>query len=195
MVAEGGVLDIDTPAGCTVWLRRQLEGQLLITYEAKAVKAGGHNDRVSDLNCFWMAQDKRSPGDLFATARSGKFSDYDQLQCYYVGLGGNSNTTTRFRRYIGQKGNRPLLPEHDLKRSAEIPPGCKPMAADLALAAGSLIAYYYRDGRRLFTYEDPHPYVAGWFAFRTTFSHLQIRGFRVFGLQPKSGSASAASHP
>ena len=75
------------------------------------IHAGGTHDRVSDLNCFWMATDSRSPDDLFATRRSGKFSDYDRLRTYYVGLGDNGNSTTRFRRYIGTQDLRPLLPD------------------------------------------------------------------------------------
>ena len=112
--ARGGVLTVDVPGGCTLWFRPELEGNVMIQYEARMVQAGGANDRVSDLNAFWMATDARSPEDLFATRRSGKFSDYNQLRAYYVGQGGNSNTTTRFRRYIGDVEDRPLLPEHDL---------------------------------------------------------------------------------
>ena len=73
----------------------------MIQYEATVVSAGGPNDRVSDLNSFWMATDPRTPEDLFAHDRSGKFAEYNLLDMYYVGLGGNGNTTTRFRRYIG----------------------------------------------------------------------------------------------
>ena len=83
---------------------------MLIRYEATMVQAGGANDRVSDLNAFWMATDARTPGDLFAARRSGKFADYNQLRTYYVGQGGNGNTTTRFRRYIGDTELRPMLP-------------------------------------------------------------------------------------
>jgi hypothetical protein len=101
--ASEGALDVDVPGGCTVWLKIPLEGPVLIEYEVTAISAGGANDRVSDLNCFCMATDARSPEDLFATKRSGKFSDYDQLKCYYVGLGGNENTTTRFRRMLGRR--------------------------------------------------------------------------------------------
>ena len=46
---------------------------------------------------------------MFAQARSGAFADYNDLLTYYVGLGGNRNTTTRFRRYIGDPVLRPLL--------------------------------------------------------------------------------------
>src|SRR5439155_213234 len=72
--ARAGVLSIDVPAGCTLWFRPILNGAVMIEYEARMVQAGGPNDRVSDLNAFWMAQDSRSPDDLFATRRSGKFS-------------------------------------------------------------------------------------------------------------------------
>src|SRR5438105_4783344 len=41
VTAIGGVLDIDTPAGLTLWLRSELHGPVLIEYEAEAVSAGG----------------------------------------------------------------------------------------------------------------------------------------------------------
>jgi hypothetical protein len=180
VTAKDGRLNIDVPGGATIWLKAPLEGPLLIEYEATAVKAGGVNDRVSDLNCFWMARDARSPADLFATPRSGAFADYDQLKCYYVGLGGNTNTTTRFRRYIGEKGNRPILPEHDLTAPEFL---LKPnVAQTIQLVAFEHEIAYYRDGRRIFSYQDPEPYRSGWFAFRTTWNHLVIRNLRIHSL-------------
>jgi hypothetical protein len=176
--ARGGVLTLDVPAGCTLWFRHELAGAVMIEYEARMVKRGGVNDRVSDLNAFWMATDARSPADLFATHRSGRFEDYNQLRAYYVGQGGNGNTTTRFRRYIGDAVERPLLPEHDLRD------------ADLLLRPNQwqkvqLLAWnrrirYYRDGRRIFDLTDPAPYTRGHFGFRTTFSHVELRRFRVY---------------
>ncbi len=180
VTARGRNLEIDVPAGCTVWFRRPLSGPLLITYEATVVDTGRPNDRVSDLNCFWMATDARTPASLFARRRSGRFSDYDVLRCYYVGLGGNGNTTTRFRRYVGESGNRPLLPEHDLSAPEFL---IVPNVAQKIqlMAAGPVIAYF-RDGRRIFAYDDPRPYTWGWFGFRTVHSHIRIRNFRVHRL-------------
>jgi hypothetical protein len=180
VVARDGALDLDVPRGCTVWLARELSGPLLIEYEATAISAGGPHDRVSDLNCFWMARDVRGPADLFAAARSGKFEDYDRLRCYYVGLGGNRNTTTRFRRYVGESGNRPLRPQDDLTAPEfllvpNVPQSIRLVAADRFVA-------FDRDGRRLFTYVDDAPYASGWFGFRTVASHLRIRHFRVYRL-------------
>jgi hypothetical protein len=180
--AHDGEMEIDVPAGCTVWFNPEITGPVLIEYDAICVKAGGPNDRVSDLNCFWMAQDARSPGGVLALKRSGKFEDYNQLLCYYVGQGGNTNTTTRFRRYIGSATTRPLLPEYDLSATQYLlTPNVKQHIT--LVACGSLIEYF-RDGRRIFEYTDPAPYRHGWFAIRTTFNHMIIKNFVVRTISP-----------
>jgi hypothetical protein len=185
--ANDGRLDIDVPAGATVWFKPLLQGPVLIQYEATVIKNGGANDRVSDLNCFWMARDPRNLQELLAIRRSGKFSDYNLLLTYYVGLGGNGNTTTRFRRYIGDPVQRPLLPQHDLGGSENM---ITPNASQLIqLIACNHIIQYYRDGHRLFDFDDAHPYTSGWFAFRTTKNHMQVRHFRVFQLKAANSAA------
>jgi hypothetical protein len=180
--ARNGALVIDVPAGCTLWFQPELEGALLIQYRATMVQAGGPNDRVSDLNVFWMATDARSPGDLFATKRSGAFADYNRLRTYYVGQGGNSNSTTRFRRYIGEQDSRPLLPEHDLRTPEVLLKPNVPRTVQLVASGG--VVQYYDDGKLLFDFRDPAPYTRGHFAFRTVSSHLEIRNFRVYRLRP-----------
>ncbi|HEX3358979.1 MAG TPA: DUF6250 domain-containing protein [Tepidisphaeraceae bacterium] len=181
--ARDGSLSIDVPAGCTVWLKQMITGPVMIEYEATVLQAGGKNDRVSDLNCFWMARDARSPDDLFATQRSGKFADYNQLKCYYVGLGGNSNTTTRFRRYIGDNTIRPLRPEDDLgDKQFLLAPN---VSQTIRLIACGKLIQFYRDGRRIFEMNDAEPYTSGWFGFRTTQNHMTVRHFRVYALKPQ----------
>lgn len=175
--ASDGTLVIDVPGGCTVWFNPLLEGPLEIRYEATVVSAGGKNDRVSDLNCFWMARDARSPDDLFATRRSGRFADYNPLIGYYVGYGGNANTTTRFRRYIGDLELRPLLPEHDLRDPPHLLEPNRTYRIRL-VADGSTIQFW-RDDECVFDFHDPHPYTSGWFGFRTVASHLRIERFEV----------------
>ena len=162
--ARDGLLTVDVPAGCTLWFRPELAGPILIEYDARMVSASGPNDRVSDLNAFWMATDARSPSDLFATARSGKFADYNRLRTYYVGQGGNRNTTTRFRRYIGDAAERPLLPEHDLRTpDALLQPN---VWQTVQLVAFGDRIQYYRDGRQIFDFTDHAPYTRGHFGFR-----------------------------
>jgi hypothetical protein len=173
--AKDGTLEMDVPAGCTVWFLPELSGPVLIRYQATMIRHGGPNDRVSDLNCFWMARDARSPKNLFATKRSGKFADYNQLLAYYVGQGGNGNTTTRFRRYIGDPELRPLLPAHDLAKyllDANAP-------HEIQLVADGKRIQYWDNGKLIFDFVDDAPYTRGRFGFRTTFSHLAVRNFRV----------------
>jgi hypothetical protein len=177
VAARDGVLDVDVPGGCTVWFNPRIDGPVQIDFDAVAVSRGGANDRVSDLNCFWMARDARSPDDIFATRRGGRFEEYHQLAGYYVGLGGNVNTTSRFRRYIGDPIVRPLLPQHDLRSPDDLLVANRWQSIRL-IASGSTIRYF-RDGRLMFELDDPRPYTSGWFAFRTVRSHLQLRHFRV----------------
>lgn len=181
VAAAGGILDIDVPAGTSLWFRQRLSGPIAIRYEAQAVSEGGPNDRVSDLNAFWMATDPAAPdGNALARPRSGKFEDYDTLKTYYVGQGGNWNKTTRFRRYIGRQDDRPLLPENDRQDPADMLVANRWQMISL-VAAGPMIRYY-NDDRLLFDYHDPAPYTQGHFALRTTKSHLRIRAFKVHAL-------------
>jgi hypothetical protein len=185
--AHDHLLEIDVPRGCSLWLTRDLQGPLLIQYEAQMIQASprGPNDRCSDLNNFWMATDPRAPttADFFhVPQRTGAFATYNQLKTYYVGLGGDTNRTTRFRRYIGDASNRPLLPEHDLSAKEFLLTPNTWQTIQL-VACGNLIEYY-RDGRRIFTYTDPAPYTRGYFAFRTTFNHMQVRNLKIFRLRP-----------
>lgn len=166
-----GALVIQDAGGCTVWWREKLSAPVEISYEATVVSSGGPFDRVSDLNCFWMARDPKAPQAL-PTGRSGKFSDYDSLLTYYVGYGGNKNSTTRFRRYDGTAA-RPLLPEHDLKEARFLLEPNRPYR--IRLVAREDVAEYWRDGEKIFTYRDPEPLTSGWFAIRTVKSHLEIR--------------------
>ncbi len=166
--------------GCTVWFRTKLTQPVSIQYDA-IVRSDG---RVSDLNCFWMASDPANPADLFASGngRSGAFKDYDCLQTYYVGFGGNNNSTTRFRRYEGG-GNKPLLPQYDLRARPFL------LTADhvyrIELRAKDGVIEFVRDGEIVFTYQDRSPLTEGWFGIRTVNAHLEITRFRIFPM-PKS---------
>jgi hypothetical protein len=177
----GGTVTVDDDrlviadaAGCTVWLRQKLTAPVVITFEATVSSRG----RVSDLNCFWMATDPARPGDLLAPGhpRDGRFATYDTLRTYYVGYGGNANTTTRFRRYDGS-GARPLLPEHDLSAPDFL------LVPDrtyrITLIADGTRARYLRDGDVIFDFADPAPLTEGWFGFRTVNSRIEIRNFEV----------------
>jgi hypothetical protein len=166
-------IEIDAPQGLTLWYRKKLNAPVRIRFEAKMIANGGPHDTTSDLNAFWMARETDGASPI--GKRGGRFEDYDTLQTYYVGIGGNRNSTTRLRRYIGVAGQRPLLPQHDRKDALLVP---NQWTQITLVAQGGHVAVE-RDGANLFTLEDAAPYPSGWFALRTTSSHLTIRHFRI----------------
>ena len=186
-----GQLDIDDAAGphdkggCTVWFKEKLKGPVRIQYEATMVQKGGPNDRISDLNCFWMATDPKNPDDLFVDSqkRAGSFPKYDPLRTYYVGYGANENATTRFRRYPRSRGDEGLRPEFDLSEAKYL--NIPNKTVKIELVADDHTIRFLRDGEVIFTFEDPQPYLEGWFGFRTTRSHIRFDNFKVTRPEPE----------
>lgn len=174
-------LEIEDAKGCTVWYKHKQEGPIMIEYDAFVIKQDGPYDRVSDLNCFWMARDNDRPGDFFKNAakRGGKFPNYDNLRLYYVGVGGHHNTKTRFRRYTGN-GERPLLPEHDLTEEKFLITPNK--VTKIRIIAYDGVVQYYRDGNLIFDYFDAEPYTSGYFGFRTVHNHMTVDNFKIYKL-------------
>ena len=175
-------MELDTPVGTTVWFKPELEGDIMIEYDVTAIDKGGPHDRVSDLNCFWMAADPAHPDNLFAASkeRAGTFANYDNLNQYYVGYGGNTNTTTRFRRY--NNGERKLLGEYTDSSHLIIPNH----QYHIQLVCYGNKVEYYRDGERLFSYDDSQPYRKGHFGLRTTQNHLVMDNFKVLRILKNS---------
>ena len=103
---RGDTADIVSPKGLTLWRKEKMKGRVTIEYDACVVVEEGNSEptnRLSDLNCFWMASDPKYPDDIFhrMKERGGVFLNSYALRLYYMGYGGNHNSTTRFRRYDG----------------------------------------------------------------------------------------------
>ena len=164
-----GRLVMDVDGGATVWLARPLTGNVLISFTRRVVVDGGRNDRLSDLNVFWMARDPKR-ADLFT--RSGKFEDYDDLTLYYAGIGGNRNTTTRLRRY---GGGRELVAEYT--DAAHLLEPNRDYRIEIAVYEGCTRVRV--DGNTWFTWQDPHPLRSGWFGLRTTWSRQTVDDLKI----------------
>lgn len=181
-VGEG--VEIVAPKGLTMWYNKPVEAPCTIEYDAR-VMMEREGDRLSDLNCFWMASDPAAE-DIFARSveRGGKFANCATLQLYYVGYGGNWNSTTRFRRYNGMPDPALLQeytdPEHLLEpnRWYHIRLVCE-QAPSSATGPHAGHVQYWRDGELLFDFTDPDPLTRGWFGFRTTLSRTQVKNFTV----------------
>lgn len=176
--SNDSVADIHAPGGLTLWHNALMTGNTVIEYEARIVGDG----RISDLNCFWMASDPKAK-DVFVNAdrRGGKFINTYNMQLYYVGYGGNYNSTTRFRRYngdargVGDAAYRPAI-LREYTDSAHLLRGDHWYKVRLEVRDGHVT--YTIDGEKLVDFVDPEPLTEGYFGFRTTLAHAQLRAFR-----------------
>lgn len=182
---KGGEADIVATKGLTLWCDQKMVGNTIIEYEAQITKdkrfTGEDGQlRISDLNCFWMA-------DRMLGRQGANFADHYALQTYYVGYGGNWNTTTRFRRYNGDRRGidsvqyRPII----LKEYTDAP---HLLAANrwykIRLEQIDGRVRYFIDGKCLVDYLDPQPLRQGYFGFRTTLAHARLRNFRYSCINP-----------
>jgi rhamnogalacturonan endolyase len=172
---QNGQLFLDTKGGVTVWLNKKLRGNIRIEYWRKVLTDSGANDRLSDLNTFWMATDPKN-SNLFT--RTGVLESYDALQMYYVGMGGNTNSTTRFRKYEGN-GERTLLKEY--KDSAHLLQANKQY--HIIIEVIDNIVRYIVDGETFFEYKDASVLKEGYFGFRSTKSRQSIERIKVYQIE------------
>lgn len=171
---KNNALILDTKGGVTVWLNKLLTGNIRIEYDRQVLVGNGTNDRLSDFNQFWMATDPHN-SNLFT--RNGKFEEYDNLQLYYVGMGGNTNKTTRFRKYESG-GTKPIIKEyldapHLLKANKSY---------HIQIIVNKGVTSYWVDGECFFTWSDPSPLTSGYFGFRSTWSRQEIENLKIFDL-------------
>ncbi len=171
---ENKRLILDTEGGVTVWLNKKLEGNYIIEYQRTVKVDDGINDRLSDFNQFWMASD---PDDINLFTRKGKFEEYDDLALYYVGVGGNYNSTTRFRKYDG-KGERYIIEEKNdndflLKANTGY-------LVKIIVNEGQLS--YWMNDICYFQYFDSQALSSGYFGFRSTWSRQHIDFINIYQL-------------
>ena len=182
---SGDTCEILSPKGLTLWRKEKMQQGMTVEYDACVVDEGKPGDRLSDMNCFWLASDSHAMG-LFSRAqwRSGIFTRCYTLQMYYLGYGGNHNTTTRFRRYDGNEAGvedaskRPAI----LKEYTDTAHLLKANHWYHIKIESTLTGRtrFYIDGECIVDYLDPQPLKEGWFGFRTTLSRTRITNFKAY---------------
>jgi hypothetical protein len=172
---KDGLLFLDTKGGVTVWLTKRLKRNIRVEYSRKVLVDTGSNDRLSDLNTFWMATDSKKE-NLFT--RNGILETYDSLSMYYVGMGGNTNTTTRFRKYQGN-GERTLLKEYTDRNHLLLPN----KEYHIAIEVINNTVRFIVNGETYFEYNDPAVLREGYFGFRSTKSRQAIDWIKVYQLK------------
>ncbi|MFI3282261.1 MAG: DUF6250 domain-containing protein [Rikenellaceae bacterium] len=180
----GDTMEVVAARGVTLWYDKRFEGDYQISYSAKFVMEGGPHDRLSDLNCFWGAIDPAYPDDFFRQSwvyRDGDFSTYSPLDLFYVGYGGNRNSTTRFRRYTGAyvssdaQKNREMFNEYrnpeDILREGEW------MNIVITVRGGRTT--YSMNGKELVNHPVAEGQDEGYFGIRLVRNHVIFTNFAV----------------
>lgn len=188
---SGDTAEIISPKGLTLWRKEKMAGAVTIEYDACVMDEGKPGDRLSDLNCFWMASDPKSPDNLWKREkwRNGIFLNCYSLQLYYLGYGGNHNSTTRFRRYDGNEAGitkadaRPAI-LREYKDEAHLLKANKWYHVKITNENNRVS--YYIDGKRLIDFRDADPLTSGWFGFRTTLSRTRITNFKYENKQAET---------
>jgi hypothetical protein len=168
-----GQMQLNSEGGVTLWYKHELKGNILIEYDRTVVMDSGKYDRLSDLNQFWMAIDPQHK--MFT--RQGGFREYDTLQMYYVGMGGNYNTTTRMRRYDG-KGTLQIIGEYT--DSAHLLKPNKKYHIQIRVENGT--STFSVDDVVFFSFKDDKPFKSGWFALRSTKSRQLVDNLKIWQL-------------
>jgi len=176
VVANNHQLLINTYEGATIWYSKPLPADVYISFNRIILIDSGKNDRLSDCNVFFMATDTK-PQRMFN--RNSNFVSYDSLSMYYVGVGGNYNTTTRFRKY-GFDGSKNIIGEYT--DSAHLLKPNTNYFIEITCLNGRV--EYKVNGELFFQFQDPKPLLGGYFAFRSTRSRQVISNFQVYQLIP-----------
>jgi hypothetical protein len=180
---HGDTCELLAPKGLTLWRKQKYQANTVVEYDAMVVDEGQEGDRLSDMNCFWLASDPQH-NDIWARAkwRSGIFVRCYTLQTYYLGYGGNHNSTTRFRRYTGDEAGvtdverRPPVLKEYTDRAHLLQ---KNHWYHVKILSCDGRVQFFVDGELIVDYNDPTPLTSGWFGFRTTLSRTRITNFRT----------------
>lgn len=199
IIWRGDTAEILAPKGLTLWYKEKMTGNVVIEYDACIINRHIEDvlpdikksigsvepcsyERTSDLNCFWMASDPQASNIwTHMKKRNGVFLNCYALQLYYMGFGGNYNSTTRFRRYDGDKRGvaearfRPRIISEYTDEKHLLRPN---HWYHVRLESIDGRVRYFIDGECLVDYLDPKPLKSGWFGFRTTLAHAKVCNFK-----------------
>lgn len=183
MIERADTVELIVPGGLTMWYQQRLTGDYEINYRICMVMKGGKYDRLSDLNCFWAANDPKNPDNLFARSewRNGVFKNYNTLDLFYVGYGGNDNSTTRFRRYNGKYYGvaddkvKPLLREYMDTPHLLVPN----QWYQISIRVQKGVTTYSVNGEELFRYSITGSEGDGHFGLRLLQNHVLFTDFKV----------------
>jgi Domain of unknown function (DUF6250) len=162
---EGGRLQMDaTGVESTAWFSKQMQGNLLITYQAHILAPIDANN----MNLIFLAS-APDGGDVLKLYFSGRYSEYQRIPDYIWTI---TNTHTRLRSDPGF-----VVVSEDRKTPPE-----PYKTYQLAVTTWQGVIHCFIDGHLIHSYKDPHPHTKGKLAFRTWHTRLWWDNLLIYQL-------------
>jgi hypothetical protein len=163
---ENGRLHTDaTGVESTAWFTEELEGNLLIAYQAHVLAPV----EAKNINLIFLAA-ARDGGDVLKLSFTGSYPEYHKIPNYIWTVTGGH---TRLRRNPGfdmVSEDKKTLPE--------------PFRTyNLAVAIQDGLIRCFIDGKLVHSWRDPNPHRSGKLAFRTFHTHLWWDNLRIYRLK------------
>lgn len=79
---RGDTAEFVAPKGLSVWRKDKMKGRTVIEYDAQVVTENP-DDRLSDLNCFWMASDPNA-SDIWKISINAGANLSIPIHCAYI---------------------------------------------------------------------------------------------------------------
>ncbi len=156
---------------CTAWFTEQMEGDLLITYQARILEPVDANN----INVFILGMGPDG-GDVLNVLLTGSYPEYHKLPNYIWTF---TRSHTRLRKDPGFH----LLSED--KKTLPVPNRTYQFA--VTIDGGKIRCYI--DDRLIHSYDDPNRHRTGKLAFRTFHTRLwwdNLRVYRIISGGPRS---------
>lgn len=167
---ENGRLQMDADGfECTAWFSEEMEGDLIILYEAQILDPV----EMNNINLFFMATGPDG-GDILDVPLTGSYPEYHKLPNYIWTF---TAAHTRLRRNPGFE----IVSED----TETVPVPHKAHAFALTIREGKIRCYI--DGQLIHAYDDPHAHRKGKLAFRTFRTRLWWDNLRIYRLVEGGG--------
>ncbi|MFC2076686.1 DUF6250 domain-containing protein [candidate division KSB1 bacterium] len=179
---DDGELCLDGRGPSILWCRIPFRGKISIEYTARAILGLGGNDRLSDLNFYWMTSHRSKQMDVqqfFESRSAGELDPDGNYRAYRLENGGDDNRVTRLVRFDPDSGRTVLVEYRD--RNLLLEPN---QDYRYRLLIGYWLLEVYRDDELVLRIDDPNLITPGYFGLASQDSHVHFDNVRVDYLLP-----------
>lgn len=184
VAASHGILEVDVPAGATVWRGRT-------SWSTPPHRCRRAAPTTESLTSTTSGTPPTSVPLTTSSSipRGGVLAEYDYLKTYYAGYGADYSTTTGLRRYVGEPGVRPLVHDHTEPLLVANRPNRVRIVSDGAAVQ------WWNNGRPVFHHTDLEPLHAWVLRLPCHLESLQVQRLRRLAIITSTSLVRALFQP